>query len=156
MPETPFEGWALLELMGHRQRPGYVKEVEIAGGKMLRVDIPTKGGDVTEFYGVQAVYALRPCSEEIVRGEITRWNDPRPVRPVEYRDPEPTRLTHSTRTEDADDHGGERDDHEQERLEQLQREDWTRQRRAVAECIRKITKAAAMVNELAAGGALAG
>lgn len=50
----------------------------------------------------------------------------------------------------------ERDDHEQERLEQLQREDWTRQRRAVAECIRKITKAAAMVNELAAGGALAG
>ena len=93
MAETAFEGWAVLELMGHRRRPGYIKEVEIAGGKMLRVDIPTAGGDVTEFYGVQAIYALRPCAEEIVRNEITRWDDPRPIRPVTYRDPSEPKPT---------------------------------------------------------------
>ncbi|MCS5478413.1 hypothetical protein NYP18_01955 [Corynebacterium sp. YIM 101645] len=45
----------------------------------------------------------------------------------------------------------ERDDHESERLEQLQREDWARQRRAVADCVREITKASALVSERAAG-----
>jgi hypothetical protein len=98
MSEAAFEGWAVLELMGHRKRPGYVKEVEIAGGKMLRIDIPLPAEDgkpddhVTEYYGVQAVYALRPCSEDVVKGEISRWSDPRPVRPVDYRAEEPARL----------------------------------------------------------------
>lgn len=92
---TAFEGWAILELMGHRQRPGYVKEVEMAGGKMLRIDIPiTDGNHVTEFYGCAAVYSIRPASEEIVRDAIKHsyGADPRPVRPVDYREPE--RLTH--------------------------------------------------------------
>ena len=89
MTEIAFEGWAIVELMGQRQRPGYAKEVEIAGGKMLRIDIPTSDGDVTEFYGTSAIYSIRPAAEEIVRGEIDRWNDPRPVRPVTYREREP-------------------------------------------------------------------
>ncbi|MDO5029958.1 MAG: hypothetical protein Q4E11_05165 [Corynebacterium sp.] len=42
------------------------------------------------------------------------------------------------------------DRRERERLEQLQREDWARQRRAVADCIREITKSAALVSERAA------
>lgn len=38
---TPaFEGYAILELMGHRRLAGYVSEVEIAGAAMLRLDIP--------------------------------------------------------------------------------------------------------------------
>lgn len=41
------------------------------------------------------------------------------------------------------------DQRERERREQLQREDWARQRRAVADCIREITKAAAFVTERA-------
>lgn len=88
MTETNYEGWAILELMGHRQRPGYVKEVEMAGGKMLRIDIPVTDTDtVTEFYGVPAIYSMRPASEEIVRDAIKRsyGADPRPVRPVDYR-----------------------------------------------------------------------
>lgn len=40
---------------------------------------------------------------------------------------------------------------ERERLEQLQREDWARQRRAVADCLREITKGSALVFERAAG-----
>jgi hypothetical protein len=93
-----FEGWAIVELMGHRQRGGYVKDVEMFGGKLLRVDIPVNAGTtVTEFYGCAALYALRPCTEEIVRDHVKNSydGDLRPVRPVEYRDrerPEPPLL----------------------------------------------------------------
>ena len=83
-----FEGFAILELMGHRVRGGYVKDVEMFGGKMLRIDIPIeKGKTITEFYGCSAVYALRPCSEEIVMDHIKHSYDadPRPVRPIEYK-----------------------------------------------------------------------
>lgn len=87
MADEAYEGWALLELMGHRTRPGYVKEVEMAGGKMIRVDIPAGDDTVTEFYGVAAIYSLRPATEEIVRESAARsyGADPRPIRPVDYR-----------------------------------------------------------------------
>jgi hypothetical protein len=82
---TAYEGWAILELMGHRQRVGMVHEVEMFGGKLLRIDIPTEGGDVTEFYGCSSIYAMRPLSEEVARDYARRYGDPRPVRPIEYR-----------------------------------------------------------------------
>src|SRR5574337_1350581 len=85
LPDEAFKGWAMLELMGHRQRIGYVQEVEMYGGKLIRIDIPTEGGDVTEFYGASSIYSLRPCSEEIVKDAAKRYGDPRPVKPVEYR-----------------------------------------------------------------------
>ena len=78
----------MLELMGHRQRVGRVSEVEVYGGKMLRIDIPIGdiGGEVvTEFYGCSSVYSLRPISEDIARDYAKRNGDPRPVRPVDYR-----------------------------------------------------------------------
>ncbi|HEU4958969.1 MAG TPA: hypothetical protein VFT56_01060 [Sphingomonas sp.] len=81
-----FSGWAILELMGHRRRAGFVEEVEIAGGKLLRVDI--HGDDdqvVTEFYGCSSIFSLRPVAEEIAR-DWAKGTDLRPVRPVEYRD----------------------------------------------------------------------
>jgi hypothetical protein len=85
MSEAAFEGWAVLELMGHRTRPGLVKEVEIGGGKMLRVDIHGEEDVVvTEFYGTSAIYSIRPVSEEIARDAAKRL-DLQPVRPVEYR-----------------------------------------------------------------------
>lgn len=95
MAEVVFEGWAIVELMGHRQRGGYVKDVEMFGGKMLRIDIPVDPGKtVTEFYGCSALYALRPCSEEIVADHVKRSyeGDPRPVRPIEYRPRDDDRL----------------------------------------------------------------
>jgi len=82
---TAYEGWAMLELMGHRQRVGRVSEAEMYGGKLLRIDIPTDGGDVTEYYGCTSVYALRPLAEEVARDAAKRHSDPRPVRPVDYR-----------------------------------------------------------------------
>ncbi|MCW4114776.1 hypothetical protein NPA31_007340 [Aurantimonas sp. MSK8Z-1] len=94
MADEPFESWAVLELMGHRRRAGFVKAVEIAGGKLLRIDIPLEGVDaVTEFYGTSAVYALRPCSEQVARDAADAYGmDPRPVRPVDYRRDETQRL----------------------------------------------------------------
>ncbi|MGR9252710.1 hypothetical protein [Rhizobium leguminosarum] len=88
MTSEVFESWAIVELMGHRKRPGYAKEVELAGGKMLRIDIPVSDGDsVTEFYGTPAIYAIRPATEEVCRDMAYRSYgiDPRPVRPVDYR-----------------------------------------------------------------------
>lgn len=78
-------GWVMLELMGHRQRIGQAREEEIAGGLMLRIDIPTEGEDyATEYYGASSIYSIRPISEELARDH---WSarDPRPPRPVEYR-----------------------------------------------------------------------
>lgn len=90
MSEALFESWAIVEVLGHRTRPGFVREVEIAGGKMLRVDIPTPDGDVTEFYSSASIYSLRPCSEEIARDAANeRYGSLRkPVRPITYREPE--------------------------------------------------------------------
>jgi hypothetical protein len=82
---TTYEGWAILELMGHRQRVGMIREVEMFGGKLLRIDIPTESGDVTEFYGCSSIYAMRPLVEELARDYAKRYGDPRPVRPIEYR-----------------------------------------------------------------------
>jgi hypothetical protein len=87
-----FDAWAIVELMGHRQRAGRVREVEMFGGKLLRIDIPTDSGDVTELYGASSIYALRPCSEEIARDACKGFCDPRPVRPVEYRERKPAAL----------------------------------------------------------------
>lgn len=96
MTEIAFEGWAIVELMGHRQRGGYAKDVEMFGGKLLRIDIPVAPEKtVTEFYGCSAIYALRPCTEEIVRDHVKRAydGDLRPVRPLEYRETPTPRIT---------------------------------------------------------------
>ena len=57
----------------------------IAGGLMLRIDIPTDGEDyATEYYGASSIYALRPVSEDVARDHYAA-RDPRPPRPVKYR-----------------------------------------------------------------------
>lgn len=79
-------GWVLLELMGHRQRVGQAREEQVAGGMMLRIDVPTADSDitVTEYYGNSSIYALRPISEDVAKDHYTH-TDPRPVRPASYR-----------------------------------------------------------------------
>lgn len=97
---SEFEGWAIVELMGHRQRPGYVREVELAGAKMLRIDIPAESGDVTEYYGASAIYAIRPAQEEIVRDRCRGFGAQRPVRPLSYQDRQEIEFV-----EEDEDHG---------------------------------------------------
>lgn len=90
---APYAGWAMLELMGHRQRVGWVYEHEAYGGKLLAIDLAVwREGDFemfergpTEFYGMPAIYSLRPLSVELVRDHLRETRDPRPVQPMQYR-----------------------------------------------------------------------
>lgn len=87
------EGWAIVEIMGHRERAGRVSEVEVAGAKLLQIDIPTEaGGFVTELYGGTAIYCLTPCAEQIARGRAKQLGDPRPIHPLDYMERRPKQL----------------------------------------------------------------
>lgn len=75
-----YEGWAILELMGHRRLAGFIAEATIAGGAMLRIDVPgdEDNAPATQFYGNAAIYAITPTTEEIARALAARER-PRPV-----------------------------------------------------------------------------
>lgn len=79
--ETTFEGWAVLELMGHRRLAGYVSEANVAGAAMLRLDVPGKDDDVaaTQFYSASALYCLTPTTEDLARA-FAQQAQPEPVR----------------------------------------------------------------------------
>lgn len=91
--KEPFEGWAILELMGHRRLAGYVSEVELAGAGMLRLDIPAVGDGAdenmatTQFYSPSSLYCLTPTTEEVAR-RAAYLSMPRPVSRWELEQPE--------------------------------------------------------------------
>jgi len=78
--ESKNEIWAIVELMGHAQTAGIIKTSDLGG--LLRVDVPTGDGFRTEYYGAQAIYAIRVVSEEIARAfaiperEICTYDSP--------------------------------------------------------------------------------
>jgi hypothetical protein len=74
----PFEGWAILELMGHRRIAGYIREAELAGGSFLRIDVLGADGTLgaSQFYAPGAVYCITPTNEETVRELGMRWEPP--------------------------------------------------------------------------------
>ena len=95
--QETFEGWAILELMGHRRLAGYVREVELAGHGVLRLEVPKhelqdtgtcaradagEGApadvEATQFYSPAALYCLTPTTEEIARALAAR-SRPQPV-----------------------------------------------------------------------------
>jgi hypothetical protein len=78
--ETTFEGWAVLELMGHRRLAGYVTEVELAGKGMLRLDVPGPDDEpaASQLYSPAALYCLTPTTEDVARSLAAR-NQPEPV-----------------------------------------------------------------------------
>ncbi|MFC1707500.1 acetyltransferase [Planctomycetota bacterium] len=87
--QTTFEGWVILELMGHRRLAGFVREVEVAGHGFLRIDVSGKDGEVqaTQLYSPGAIYAITPTTEEVAKSAgrisvvapVTRWQlEPRP------------------------------------------------------------------------------
>lgn len=87
MADTAFEGWAVLELMGHRKLAGYVREQNVAGAGFIRIDVPGPAGDAdvaTQFYAPGALYCLTPTTEDVARRfaagcrpePVTRWELP--------------------------------------------------------------------------------
>lgn len=90
--ETPFAGWVILELMGHRRLAGWLSEQEIAGEGFLRLDIPngnpTDGAPkATQFYRPAAVYCITPTTEETAR-RTAKLAQPEPVRRWELPAPD--------------------------------------------------------------------
>ncbi len=81
---SAYEGWAIVELMGHVRLAGQVSEAEQYGVKMLRVDVPEVEGlpGFTTFKGGSAIYAITPTTEEIAR-HIVRQMRPAPVSPYD-------------------------------------------------------------------------
>ena len=81
--DEKYQGWVILELMGHRRLTGYLTEQEIAGRAFLRIDVPTEP-PATQFYGAEAVYCITPTTEELARkaaqlgrvAPIQRWELP--------------------------------------------------------------------------------
>ena len=78
MTEERFECWAILELMGHRRVAGQVREAEIGGGSLIRIDIPDGEGWKTQIYAPAAIYCITPVSEEIAR-EIAKASASKPL-----------------------------------------------------------------------------
>ena len=78
--KTAFEGWAIVELMGHRRLAGLVSEAVQYGVPMLRLDVPGPSGTplATQFYGGAALYCVTPTTEEIARA-VAASSRPAPV-----------------------------------------------------------------------------
>jgi hypothetical protein len=83
-----YEGWAIVELMGHRRLAGKVGQAEQYGTAMLRLDVYVDGDDptATQFYGAPAIYCVTPTTEQIARA-VARRDAPRPVSPWELARP---------------------------------------------------------------------
>jgi hypothetical protein len=81
MEETA-ENWAILELMGHQKIAGRLTETDVAGVKMLKVEVPEVGIEIydydgsgvakkvtrralafTRFLHPNSLYAINPCSQ---------------------------------------------------------------------------------------------
>ena len=105
MENEKFEGWCILELMGHRRLAGWVSEQEFAGSAFVRLDVyehaPEPGGMVaggihepaepdkaivTQFYSPAAVYCITPTTEDIAR-KLGAKSKPEPVSRFELEPP---------------------------------------------------------------------
>lgn len=87
---SAYEGWAVVELMGHNVIAGFVSEQAQYGVAMLRVDVPgnESQAEFTKFYGGSSIYGITPTTEEIARHAAARLA----VRPISHwtvPDPKP-------------------------------------------------------------------
>ncbi len=81
-----FEGWAILELMGHRKMGGYVR----LNGPLIRIDAHDESKPVmTQWYGTHALYCLTPTTEAIAKRLTQSAYSPAPVTAYELQLPAP-------------------------------------------------------------------
>lgn len=71
MAEPSYEGWAIVECLGHRVLSGRVQAVPLLGGQALRIDVALPEGEppFTEFLMPAAVYGIVPVLQE----DAERW-----------------------------------------------------------------------------------
>ena len=72
LSQTP----CLIELMGRRTYVALASEVEVAGARMLRLDIPLPGGHTHPYLiGAQSIYAISPMAPEDVTESAAAANE---------------------------------------------------------------------------------
>jgi hypothetical protein len=86
--EGMFEGWVILELMGHRKLGGYLQEETICGKAMARIDVVNVEGApiATQFYSPDSIYCITPVTQDVAVSyganqkpePVTRWELPAP------------------------------------------------------------------------------
>lgn len=82
-----FEGWAILELMGHRKLGGFVR----MNGPLIRIDVHDESKPVmTQWYGAHSLYCLTPTTETVAKRLTASAYRPEPVTPYELRLPAPS------------------------------------------------------------------
>ena len=64
-----FEGWCIIELMGHNTIAGYVSEQALGGAALIRVDVPecSEQPAYTKLFSGSAVYGITPTTEDIAK-----------------------------------------------------------------------------------------
>lgn len=68
MNETqPTNYWAIVELMGHVKTGGLISKDTELGTPLLRLDVPTEDGTVTQYINPSSLYRITMCEEEIAR-----------------------------------------------------------------------------------------
>ncbi len=82
--------WCMFEQMGHARYPCRLTVVELAGQPAYRLDVPDGDGYVTTYVRPGTMYAIRPCSEDIVRRIAAHTGPPEPAHPWELKAIEPT------------------------------------------------------------------
>lgn len=87
MENQAYEGWALVEQMGFRKTVGKVREVEMYGTKLLRLDVPVPGTEdwTTRYCGGPSIYQITPLADDVAADMAKRQGDPRPVKPTTYQ-----------------------------------------------------------------------
>lgn len=81
-----FEGWAILELMGHRKMGGYVR----MNGPLIRIDVADeKAAVMTQWYGAHSLYCLTPTTEAVAKRLTQSAYRPAPVTKYELQLPAP-------------------------------------------------------------------
>lgn len=105
---TGFASWAIVELFGHQKIAGWCTEEPLAGSGLLRVDVPAYGTReaFTRYYGNGAIYALTPCTEEVVMLALPHLF----VAPIPVYIPEQRQLTAGAQPAKADVVDAEDDD----------------------------------------------
>lgn len=88
----PWQGWAVVEIVGHSLVAGYVSAQDIAGAAFVRVSVPPIAYDPAsavsswestgfdKFYNPAAIFAIVPTTEAVAREAAGRIAA-RPVKP---------------------------------------------------------------------------
>jgi hypothetical protein len=90
--QESFEGWCVVEMLGHRQIIGHVDVVTIAGGGFLRVATIGRDGEAgrTQLIRPASIYAMHPTDESTATAAAARWR-PEPVQRWQLEPPVPAR-----------------------------------------------------------------